>query len=85
MSSFTTNMHNHITLQTQRTTIYLAVKESYTYKFPRHGRKIQLLYVSLECTILQKKYEYPQYQVHFHICHSVEHRWDQQGQPERVY
>lgn len=57
MSSFTTNMHNHITLQTQRTTIYLTVKESYTYKFPWQGTKVQLLY-SLECTILQKRYEY---------------------------
>jgi hypothetical protein len=31
MGSFTTNMHYHITLQAERTAIYLAVKESYIY------------------------------------------------------
>ena len=33
MRSFTSNMNNHITLQTKGTSIYLAIKESYTCGF----------------------------------------------------
>lgn len=46
MGSFTTDMYNHIALQTKGTAVYLTVKESYTHV---PGKKN----ISKPCTKLQ--------------------------------
>ena len=72
MGSFSSNMHNHITLQAQGSSIYLTVKKSYT-NIQREDIKA--------AKINQKRHQakiHKAYQVHSHIYHSEELHWGQQ-------
>lgn len=49
MGSFTTNMYNHITLETKGAAVYLTVKESYTYTCSQKEKYFKALYEISKC------------------------------------